>query len=97
MLPSVRPTGRPLGQCRGRCPGPHGRKIDTEGFKLGVFLSIIDLLRKPEVRAILFKVHFGLLNERGQPTMPADKERLLKLPGFAARWVDPSHIAAELS
>lgn len=82
---------------QGDVPIPSVVKIDTEGFELDVLRGMTDLLGKPEVRAVFVEVHFGLLCERGQPKAPADIERLLKLAGFATRWVDPSHIAAERS
>ena len=70
-------------------------KIDTEGFELDVLRGMAGLLGSPCVRAVFVEVHFGLLAERKQPKAPAEIERLLKSAGFATRWVDPSHIAAE--
>lgn len=72
-------------------------KIDTEGFELDVLRGMAGLLESPCVRAVFVEVHFGLLAERKQPKAPAEIERLLKSAGFATRWVDPSHIAAERS
>ena len=76
-------------------PAPSVLKIDTEGFELDVLRGMGSLLRMPNVRAVFVEVHFGLLAERGQPTAPAEIERLLQSAGFTTRWVDPSHIAAE--
>lgn len=80
---------------QGDVPLPTVVKIDTEGFELDVLRGMTYLLSKPEVRAVFVEVHFGLLSERGQPNAPADIERLLRVAGFATRWVDASHIAAE--
>lgn len=80
---------------QGDIPVPNVVKIDTEGFELDVLRGMTELLGKLELRAVFVEVHFGLLNERGEPKAPADIERILKLAAFKTRWVDPSHIAAE--
>lgn len=80
---------------RNEVPAPTVLKIDTEGFELDVLQGMAELLERPQVRAVFVEVHFGLLAERRQPYAPGEIERLLKLTGFATRWVDPSHIAAE--
>lgn len=80
---------------REKVPPPTIIKIDTEGFELEVLRGMEDLLKAPRLRGVFVEVHFGLLSERGQPSAPAEIERLLKVAGFATRWVDPSHIAAK--
>jgi len=80
---------------RNKVAAPTVIKIDTEGFELDVLHGIAGQLKNPCLRAIFVEVHFGLLAERKQPRAPAEIESLLKSAGFATRWVDPSHIAAE--
>lgn len=80
---------------RHEVPAPTVLKIDTEGFELDVLRGMAGLLLRPDVRAVFVEVHFGLLAERGQPKAPAEIQTLLNSAGFATRWVDLSHVAAE--
>lgn len=80
---------------KGDVPAPTVVKIDTEGFEMDVLHGMAEVLARPTTRAVFVEVHFGLLAKRGQPSAPAEIERLLKASGFAIRWVDPSHIAAK--
>lgn len=74
---------------------PQVIKIDTEGFELDVLTGMICLLQDRTVSSVFVEVHFGLLADRGQPQAPSEIEALLGRAGFATRWVDRSHIAAE--
>lgn len=80
---------------RALATSPQVIKIDTEGFELDVLTGMTGLLHDSTVSAVFVEVHFGLLADRGQPQAPGEIEALLGRAGFATRWVDPSHIAAE--
>jgi FkbM family methyltransferase len=78
----------------GKVETPNVVKIDTEGFELDVIRGIMGVIGSPQLRTLCIEIHFGLLEERGQPNAPSEIEQLLKSAGFAISWPDSSHIMA---
>lgn len=74
---------------------PNRIKIDVEGFELEVLRGLSDTLRERRVKSIFIEVHFDTLRQRGLPRGPSEIKSLLQQAGFAVRWIDPSHLAAE--
>jgi FkbM family methyltransferase len=75
-------------------PIPTVVKIDTEGFEEDVLWGSRELLRDPQLRALLIEVHFAILDGRGYQNAPSRLCSLLEDLGFAVRWVDASHLLA---
>jgi FkbM family methyltransferase len=79
---------------QGTASPPSVIKIDVEGFELEVLLGLGDLLGAESLRHVFIEVHFGLLDERGMSTAPAEIQALLRSSGFEVVWLDASHIHA---
>lgn len=75
-------------------PQPNVIKIDVEGYEGEVLSGLKHCLKSPSLRAIGVEVHFGILAERGLPSMPRKIEHMLRDSGFKVRWPDSSHLIA---
>ena len=76
----------------GDVPSPTVLKIDTEGFELDVIAGLRHCLSLESLRFVGIEVHFGILEDRGLGSAPAEIEQILQRSGFRIQWVDPSHI-----
>lgn len=73
---------------------PNAIKIDTEGFELEVLEGLGPRLTSSILQTIGVEVHFGILNERGMKSAPAQIEGILRNSGFSISWPDSSHLLA---
>lgn len=69
-------------------------KIDVEGHEGAVIDGFSSMLMDERLRCIGIELHFGLLDERGEPGRPKEIEQTLTAHGFKIRWTDPSHLLA---
>jgi len=73
---------------------PNVIKIDVEGYEGQVLDGMQNLLTQKQLRCIGIEVHFGLLDERGEPNRPKQIEKTLTENNFVVFWTDSSHIVA---
>lgn len=73
-------------------PQPTVIKVDVEGFE-GEVIDGLGLVWQ-SLHALLFEVHFRLLDERGKPNEPLRLVNACRSRGFNVRWVDWSHFIA---
>lgn len=73
---------------------PNVVKLDVEGAEYDVLSGMALLLKDRRLRAVFCEVHFGLLQQRGEPFAPIAIERLLREADFRVRWIDSSHLGA---
>jgi FkbM family methyltransferase len=78
-----------------RCPNVI--KIDVEGFEEEVVRGLSGVLTKPECRAVLIEMHFGILEARGERHAPLRIRTILQESGFHVSWTDTSHLSATRS
>lgn len=74
---------------------PNYIKIDVEGYEYEVINGMSGLLSDEKLKAIFIEMHFLELAKRNLGYAPANIVNTLKSKGFAIRWIDPSHLAAE--
>ena len=73
---------------------PNAVKIDVEGHEGSVLDGFDALLSDHRLQTIGIEMHFGLLEERGEPSRPREIQEMLIRNGFSVRWTDPSHLLA---
>jgi FkbM family methyltransferase len=78
----------------GAVSAPNAVKIDVEGQEYEVLRGFGERLGSPDLRVIGIEVHFGILQARGEASVPAEMESMLLTHGFTVRWPDVSHILA---
>ena len=74
---------------------PNVIKIDAEGHEEEVLQGLSVTLDQPQVRTLFVEIHFGILEQRGQPLAPLRIERFLQSKRFTTSWMGRSHLKAE--
>jgi FkbM family methyltransferase len=79
----------------GECEAPAMVKMDIEGHELKALRGMTGILSRPECRAVVCEIHFGIMRSTGESAPAAKAKRLLREAGFKhCGFISRSHLMA---